>query len=116
MHGILPGDMYRDVARVLRGGFRIAAGLIVLGIAVALVRREPLQTRVDPIADIPGVLIHLHSSAFIDMAIIGIMLTPLASLFAILRSLVLIGDRRFAAYTLGVLLILSVSITLSLLR
>jgi len=44
------------------------------------------------------------------------MLTPLASVFAILRSFVISADRRFAAYTLGVLVILSASIALSLLR
>ena len=61
-------------------------------------------------------MLHLHSSAFIDLAIISIMLTPLASVIAILRSFVISDDRRFAAYTLGVLVILSTSIALSMLR
>jgi uncharacterized membrane protein len=110
------GGMYHDVAAVLRNGFRIAAGLMITGIVLALIRQEPLSTKVDPITDIPNALLHLHSSAFIDLAIISIMLTPLASVFAILRSFVISADRRFAAYTAGVLIILSASIALSLLR
>ena len=105
-----------DVARVLRTGFRIAAALMATGLLIALIRQEPLRTEVDPISKIPARLAHLKSSAFIDLAIIGIMLTPLASLVAILRSTLNSGDRRFAAYTLGVLVILCTSITISLTR
>jgi uncharacterized membrane protein len=108
--------MYHAVAQVLRTGFRIAAGLILAGIVIALVRQQPLKSEVDPISKIPDALVHLHSSAFIDLGIIGIMLTPLASVFTILRTFTARGDRTFAMYTLGVLVILSASIALSLLR
>jgi uncharacterized membrane protein len=105
-----------DVARVLKTGFRIAAAMMATGLLVALVRQEPLRTEVDPISKIPSRLIHLRSSAFVDLSIIGIMLTPLASLVAILRRMLSAGDRRFAAYTLGVLVILCASIAISLTR
>ena len=108
--------MYHAVAQVLKTGFRIAAGLILAGIVIALVRQQPLRSQVDPISKIPDALVHLHSSAFIDLGIIGIMLTPLASVFTILRTFIARGDRTFALYTLGVLVILSASIALSLLR
>jgi uncharacterized membrane protein len=108
--------MYHAVAQVLKTGFRIAAGLIIAGLVIALVRQQPLETHVDPISKIPDALVHLRSSAFIDLGIIGIMLTPLASVFTILRTFISRGDRTFAMYTLGVLVILSASIALSLLR
>jgi uncharacterized membrane protein len=108
--------MYHAVAQVLRTGFRIAAGLILAGLVIALVRQQPLKSEVDPISKIPDALVHLHSSAFIDLGIIGIMLTPLASVFTILRTFIARDDRTFAMYTLGVLVILSASIALSLLR
>lgn len=111
-----PDALNHDVARVLKTGFRIAAALMATGLLIALIRQEPLRTEVDPISMIPSRLADLRSSAFIDLAIIGIMLTPLASLVAILRRMLDAGDRQFAAYTLGVLVILGTSIAISLTR
>lgn len=106
--------MYLHVARVLRTGFRIAAILLLLGVGIALVRQEPLETKVDPFADIPGKLFALHAAAFIDLAIIAIVLSPVAAVIAIWLGFKREGETRFATYTLGVIAILTASIALSL--
>lgn len=108
--------LHRDVNRILRIGFLTAAALLMAGIAVALVRQEPLATEVDPFQQIPGALADFRARAFIDLAIIAIVLTPVAAVAAIWRGFLLQGDRRFAGYTLGVLAILTASIALSLVR
>ena len=108
--------LHTDVIRALRIGFRLAAGLMLIGIAVALIRQEALETTVDPIQEIPGALADGRARAFIDLAIIAIVLTPVAAIVTIWRGFMAQGDRRFAGYSLGVLGILVASITYSLVR
>ncbi len=108
--------IYARVARTLRLGFRIAAGLLALGIAIALIRSQPLEREVDPLGDIPGRLVDLHSAAFIDLAIIAIVLTPLAAVGTIWVGFRRAGEDRFALYAAGVLTILAISIALALTR
>ena len=106
--------IYPQVAAVLRTGFRIAAGLLVLGAVVALVRQESLAERTDSFAEIPDALLDGHASGLVDLAIIAIVLTPLAAVITILRGFLKAGDTRFAKYAGGVLAILLTSILLSL--
>jgi uncharacterized membrane protein len=106
--------IYPRVVAVLRAGFRIAAGLLLVGISIALIRREPLAERADAFADIPAALADLDARGFIDLAIIAIVLTPLAAVVTILRGFLAAGDTRFARLTGGVLAILVASIVLSL--
>ena len=109
-------QLHHDVAQVLRAGFRAAAGLLVAGLAIALIRQEPLATEADGFADIPGALVDLRARGFIDLAIIAIVLTPVAAVFTIWRGFRARGERRFAVYTLGVLAVLGATITLALTR
>ena len=106
--------IYPQVATVLRRGFRIAAALLLIGNGVALIRQEPLAARADSFVNIPGALADLEAGGFIDLAIIAIVLTPLAAVVTILRGFLAAGDTRFARYTGGVLAILILSIVLSL--
>jgi uncharacterized membrane protein len=108
--------LYTNVSRVLRIGFRIAAGFLLIGLVIALVRQEALATKVDPFSKIPGALFDLHARAFIDLAIITIVLTPVAAVVAIWRGFLARGESRFAGYTLGVLGVLGASIALALIR
>jgi uncharacterized membrane protein len=108
--------LYRNVSRVLRIGFRIAAGFLVTGIVIALIRQEPIATEVDSFSKIPGALLDLRARAFIDLAIIAIVLTPVAAVITIWRGFLAQGERRFANYTLGVMGVLAASIALSLFR
>lgn len=108
--------IYEHVSRTLRLGFRIAASLLALGIAIALLRSQPLEREVDPLGDIPGQLFDLHSAAFIDLAIIAIVLTPLAAVGTIWAGFRRAGEDRFALYAAGVLAVLAVSIALALTR
>jgi uncharacterized membrane protein len=106
--------IYPQVAAVLRTGFRIAAGFLLIGVVVALIRRESLSERVDPFTEIPNALLDGRARAFIDLAVISIMLTPLAAVGTILRGFLAVGDTRFARYAGTVLAILVASILLSL--
>lgn len=109
-------SLNQSVARVLRIGFKLGAGLLLAGIAIALIRQEPLATKADAFVDIPDALLGLHASAFIDLSIITIILTPVAAVVTIWNGFRRSGDDRFAAYSLAVIAILLGSIALSLFR
>ena len=106
--------VYARVAFTLRAGFRIAAGFLIIGMVVALIRQESLARTTDPFTEIPGALLEFRARAFIDLAVISIMLTPVAAVVTILRGFWVAGDVRFARYSAAVLAILVISILTSL--
>jgi len=101
---------YRQVTAVLRAMFVVGAGLMVLGIVVAIVRREPLGTAVDPLSQVIRALLAGHASAIVDLAILWLMAAPVVATVVVLAGFLRIGDRRYAAVTGLVLAVLAVSI------
>lgn len=108
--------IYTRALSILRIGFRLTAALLLIGIVVALARGEELAQQVDPFSKILPTLRDGHSSGIIDLAILAIMLTPVATVVMIAVTFRQLGDRRFARYSLAVLLILAASIASSLIR
>ena len=111
-------DGVADVADIASsgGGDGITGVLAMIGLAIALIRQEPLATRVDALSRIPRAVADLRASGFIDLAIIAIVVTPVAAVVTIFRGFTIRGDLRFAAYTLAVLVVLAASITLAVVR
>lgn len=108
--------VYTRALVVLRLGFRLTAVLLLAGIAVALARGEELERSVDPFTEILPAIRDGHSRGIIDLAILTTMLTPLAAVVTIMIALHQLGERRFARYSLAVLLILFASIGTSFIR
>lgn len=108
--------IYRAAIATMTWGFRLAAGILVAGLAVALARREALEHEVDPFADVFPALFRGNASGIIDLAIITIMVTPLVTVITVAFGFRRIGDRRYAMYSFLVLGILGVSVALSLVR
>ena len=108
--------VYARALSVLRAGFRLAAALLLFGVAVAVARDEALRTKVDPFSEILPALRDGHSWAFVDLAILAIMTTPLVTVVTIAVSFRQLGEARFARYSVAVMAILAASIALSLLR
>jgi uncharacterized membrane protein len=109
-------QVHHEVATVLRIGFRIAAAFLIIGIVIALVRQEPLASEADRFVDIPGAVADLRARGFIDLAIVTIVLTPVSAVVRIWLGFRSRGEKRFAAYTLGVVAVLVASIALSVSR
>jgi len=115
--GQAPLDLvYTRAMFVLRAGFRLTAVLLLAGIAVALARGQELERTVDPFSEIWPAIRDGHSRGIIDLAILTTMLTPLAAVVSITIAFQQLGERRFAGYSLAVLLILLASIGTSLIR
>lgn len=108
--------IYHSAAKVLRYGFLISAVTLVLGAAWSIVDRHPLSTDVLPFQDIPGALADGNPSSLIDLGILLMMLTPVATVLVIAVDFFRLGERKFVTLSLGVLAILITSIVISLLK
>ena len=108
--------LYDDSIRVLTWGFRVGAALLGLGIVVALLRGEPLNHEADPIGKVVAQVQAGTAAGIIDLAILWLMLVPVATVIVVAASFWRLGDRRYALLSLVVLAILGVSIALALNR
>ena len=108
--------VYTAARITLAWGFRFGAALLALGIALALVRREPLPTEAEPLPEILPAVLDGHAAGVIDLAIVALILTPVATTLTVALAFLRLGDRRYAALSLVVLAVLGVSIAFSLLR
>jgi uncharacterized membrane protein len=108
--------LYSSTIRTLRAGFVIGGSLLVIGILISLYRREDLLTFVHPMDEVMGNLVDGESHAFIDLAFIVIMVTPVITVLRVAVGFSRFNDRRFAIYSVVVLGILAASIGLSLVR
>lgn len=108
--------IYRSAITVMTWGFRIAAALLIAGLAVAAAKREVIGHRVDPFREILPKIFDGKAAGIIDLAILAIMVTPLVTVVVVAVGFHRAGDRRYARCSLLVLGILGISVVLSLLR
>lgn len=108
--------IYQAAVTTMTWGFRAAAALLVLGLVVALARRESISHQANPFADIIPSILDGEAAGIIDLAIIAIMVTPLITVVTVALGFRRIGDRRYARCSYLVLGILGVSVALSLIR
>lgn len=106
--------IYAAAIRSLRVGFLVGAGILIAGLVWAAIRGESLGREVDPFDEILPALGDGHASGLIDLAILCLMATPVATVFVVTRGFYKAGDRAYALLSLIVLAILGVSIALSL--
>jgi AcrR family transcriptional regulator len=108
--------LYAATGRILTWGFRVSAALLATGLLLALVRDEPLSDEARPL---PGVIEQIgdgHGAGLVDLAIVAMILTPVATVIVVAFGFLRLGDRRYALASTVVLAILAVSVALSLLR
>jgi hypothetical protein len=108
--------LYDAAVKTLFWGFRLGAALLAAGISMALVKRQPLETKADPIPEVIMMVRAGYASGVIDLAILWFMLTPVATVIVVAASFWRLGDRRYALLCLIVLAILGASVALALNR
>jgi uncharacterized membrane protein len=106
----------RAVSRVLQWGFRISASLLVAGMVVTALRGEDVPDHVDDFSAVLPAILDGRTTAIVDLAILSMMITPVVAALVVARGFAKAGDRRYAGYSLAVLLVLVLSVSLSLLR
>lgn len=108
--------VFRIAATVMTWGFRTGAALLVVGLALAAAKRDPLGHEVDPFLDIIPAILDGNPAGIIDLAIVVLMATPLLTVIVVAIAFQRIGDRRYAVVSYLVLAVLAISVLLSLLR
>lgn len=108
--------LYDAAILTLGRGFRLGAGLLAIGLAWALVAREPLAEEADPFAEIVPTILDGRAAGVIDLALLALMATPVVAVLVVAAGFVRLGDRRYAILSGVVLAILGVSIGLALFR
>ncbi len=93
----------------------MAAGLLTVGIGVALLRQEPLATRAEPLPEVISRLLDGEARGIVDLAIVAMIATPVMTTLAVAIGFLRLGDRLYAALSLVVLAILGTSIAVALL-
>ena len=108
--------LYRSAILTLTWGFRIGAALLAIGLVLAAAKGESLQTEADTFTDVVPAIFDGKAGGIVDLAILCLMATPVATVLTVAIGFFRIGDRRFGALSLVVLGVLAVSISLSLFR
>jgi uncharacterized membrane protein len=99
---------------ILTWGFRIGAALLLMGLLLAAIKQESLSHQVEPFADVIPAILDGRAGGVVDLAILWIMATPVATVLVTAIGFYRGGDRVYAAISLAVLAVLGVSISLSL--
>ena len=108
--------LYRAAGLVLTWGFRLAAALLAGGLLLAAIRDESISKEAEPLSEILSLLLDGHSTALVDLSILAMILTPVATVLVIAVGFLRLNDRRYALASLFVLAVLGVSIAISLVR
>jgi uncharacterized membrane protein len=106
-------DINRPASFVLNWGFRISAVLMVLGLVLSLAQDDGLHSKLEGVATIFEDIGDGDGAGFVGLSILVMIASPIVSAMAIMVSLARTGDRRYAAITAAVLVILVVSATIS---
>lgn len=100
---------------VLTWGFRMSAALILIGIARSLIDRQPLDSHLATPRELVAGLRTATPGSFLALGIITMILTPLVSCLTIAATFFQQHDARYGRFTVLVLLILGLSLSLTLL-
>jgi len=107
--------LYRTAGLILTWGFRLVAALLAAGLILAAIQGNDLSEQAEPLPQILKNLLDGESSALVDLAIVAMVLTPVAAVIAIATGFLRLGDRRYALASFFVLTVLGISIAISLL-
>jgi len=100
----------RTVQRVLQAGVAVSFGLMLAGLVLALVLKQPLTPRVTPVGDLGTGLAALDSAAFISLGLIVLIATPFVRVAGSLVAFLCLRDRRYALVTAAVLAVMCLSV------
>ena len=108
--------LYAAAGRTLTWGFRTSLALLGAGLLLSLVRDEPISTEAEPLPQVISLVRDGRGAGLLDLGLIAMVLTPVATVLVLAVGFVRLGDRVYALITLVVLAILGASVALALLR
>jgi len=105
--------IYDAVRLLLTWGFRLGAALLVAGIVLALIQRQPLNVAVDPFSAILPNILAGHAAGVIDLAIVWLIAIPALAVLVTAFGFARLRDWRYAVASLLVLVVLGVSVVIT---
>lgn len=108
--------VYRIARGALVTGFLIAVTLVAIAVALVVITGDPIAGSTMAIGHLPAAVRDGDPSAIAELAIFAVVLTPILTTLCVIAGFLRIGDRRYAAISLLVLLVLSASMVVALLR
>jgi uncharacterized membrane protein len=108
--------VYRIARGALIAGFLITLALVAVTLVLAVATGDPVAESTMDISDLPAAVRDGDPSAVAQLAIFAIVLTPVLTTLAVIVGFLRIGDRRFAGISALVLVVLSASMVVALLR
>lgn len=109
-------SVYRIARSCLIAGFAATVALVAVALVLVGVTGDPIETATMALGDLPGALRDGEPGAFAELAMFAIVLTPVVTTVGLIVGFARIGDRTYAGVSALVLLVLSVSITIALVR
>jgi hypothetical protein len=107
-------QLYRWIARILNGGFLLGAGLILLGLIVAIIRRETIQPESDPLLDVLPAALRLDPQGIVELGILALIATPVAYVLVSLVAFIRQRDALFVAVCVVLLAIIGSSVGIAI--
>ena len=110
------GPVRQAAATSLTWGFRFSVATLVVGLLVTLLRGDDIETEATDFSHLAPHLLDGDGSAIVSLAILIMLLTPVATVLVTAIGFYQLPDRRFGKISLVVLAVLAVTLTVSLLR
>ncbi|HEV2528369.1 MAG TPA: DUF1634 domain-containing protein [Thermomicrobiales bacterium] len=112
-----PADVVYRIARLcLVSGFFVCVAFVVASLVASVVSGDPIGRETFTLGELPDAVADGNPAAFAELAIFAIVLTPVVTTLGIIAGFLRLGDRRFAAISTLVLIVLAGSMIVSLLR
>lgn len=106
--------LYARARLVLAWCFRIGAALLLLGIILSVVQRQPLNQVASGFDAVGPSVLRGEAAGVVDLAILWFMASPVWVVLIVAVGFFQLGQRRYGVLSLLVLLVLGVSIGLAL--
>lgn len=108
--------VYRVARKALIAGFAITVALVAVALILAIVNDQPIAESTLSLSKVPSAVRDGDPSAVAELAIFSIVLTPILTTLGVIGAFLRIGDLRYAGISVLVLIVLSGSMAVALLR
>lgn len=106
--------LYDSARLVLAWSFRIGAALLLIGIVLALIQRQPLNHVTTGFGQVIPAVLRGDAAGVVDLAILWLMASPVFAVIVVAIGFFRVGEPRYGIVSLLVLLVLGVSIALAI--
>ena len=94
--------------------FRIGAALLLVGILLAVIQRQPLNHVTEEFDEVLPSVLRGDAAGVVDLAILWLMASPVFVVLVVAAGFFRLGERKYALLSLLVLVVLGISIALAL--